>query len=75
MLKVYNTYSKKYDGLDVVHTIVSNKDYIITNDRLDYALFNQSIEDVLIMPNPADDFTYLNFVSKNYNHPLYIYQT
>ena len=25
---------------------------------------NQSIEDVLIMPNPADDFTYLNFVSK-----------
>ena len=51
MLKVYNTYSKKYDGLDVVHTIVSNNDYNITNDRLDYALFNQSIEDVDVNGN------------------------
>jgi predicted NAD-dependent protein-ADP-ribosyltransferase YbiA (DUF1768 family) len=46
MLKVYNTYLKKYGDLNILHTVVSNNDYNITNDRLDFALFNQSIEDV-----------------------------
>jgi hypothetical protein len=49
MLKVYNTYLKKYNSLDIVHTIESDNNYNITNDRLDYALFNQSIEDVDVL--------------------------
>ena len=51
ILKVYNSYSKKYDTLDILHTMESNNNYNITNDRLDYALFNQSIEDVDINGN------------------------
>jgi hypothetical protein len=51
ILKVYNSYSKKYDGLDILHTMKSNNNYNITNDKLDFALFNQSIEDVDVNGN------------------------
>ena len=74
MLKVYNTYSKKYDGLDIVHTIDSNNDYNITNDRLDYALFNQSIEDVDVNGNVslnADILSLLQAVDIVINGSIY----
>jgi predicted NAD-dependent protein-ADP-ribosyltransferase YbiA (DUF1768 family) len=51
ILKVYNSYSKKYDTLDILHTMESNNNYNITNDRLDFALFNQSIEDIDVNGN------------------------
>jgi hypothetical protein len=51
ILKTYEFYSKKYDGLDILHTLQSNNNYNITNDRLDFALFNQSIEDVDVKGN------------------------
>jgi len=74
MLKVYNTYSKKYDSLDIVHTIESNNDYNITNDRLDYALFNQSIEDIDVNGNVslnADILSLLQAVDIVINGSIY----
>jgi hypothetical protein len=77
MLKVYKTYLKKYGSLnklDIVHTIESNNDYNITNDRLDYALFNQSIEDVDVNGNVslnADILSLLQAVDIVINGSIY----
>jgi len=74
MLKVYKTYLKKYGSLDVVHTIDSNNDYNITNDKLDYALFNQSIEDVDVNGNVslnADILSLLQAVDIVINGSIY----